>query len=52
MRLHFSSGCYDRRWTSRRRHGFQVRGIQILFADHVHRRSGVYKKFSFLKFKG
>ena len=21
MRLHFSVGCYDRRWTSRRRHG-------------------------------
>ena len=50
MRLHFSIGCHDRRRTSRRRHGFQFSEIQTLFADHVHRRSGVYNKFSFLKF--
>ena len=30
---------------------FQFSGIQVLFADHVHRRSGVYNKFSFLRFK-
>ena len=41
----------NRRWTSRCRHGFQFSGIQVLFADHVHRRSGVYNKVSFLKFK-
>ena len=52
MRLHSTIGCYNRRRTSRRRHGFQFSWIQILFADHVHRRSGVYKKFSFLWFKG
>ena len=46
MRLHFTSGCENRRRTSRRRHGFQVSGIQILFADHVHRRSRVYHQFS------
>ena len=47
IRLHFTIGCYNRPWTSRCCYGFQV-----LFADHVHRRSGVYNKFSFLKFKG
>ena len=52
MRLHFSIGCYNRRWISRCRHGFQFSGIQILFADHVHRRSGVYNKVSFLWYKG
>ena len=51
MRLHFTIGCYDLRRTSRRRHGFQFSRIQVLFADHVHRRSGVYNKFSFLRFK-
>ena len=50
MRLHFTIGCYNRRRTSRCRHGFQLSGIQILFADHVHRRTGVYNKFSFLWF--
>ena len=25
IRLHFTIGCYDRRRTSRRRHGFQFR---------------------------
>ena len=52
MRLHFTIGCYNCRRNSRRRHGFQSSGIQILFADHVHRRSGVDNKFSFLWFKG
>ena len=51
MRLHFTIGCYDRRRTCWCRHGFQFSRIQILFADHVHRRSGVYNKFSFLRFK-
>ena len=37
MRLHFTIGCHNRRRTSRCRHGFQFSGIQILFADHVHR---------------
>ena len=46
MRLHFTIGCYDRRWTSRRRQSFQFSRIQVLFADHVHRRSGVDNKFS------
>ena len=42
--------CYNRRRTSCR-HGFQFSGIQILLPDYVHRRSGVYNKFSVLKFK-
>ena len=52
MRLHFTIGCYNHRRTSRCRHGFQLIGIQILFPDHVHRRSGVHNKFSFLRLKG
>ena len=36
MRLHFSIGGYDRRWTARFRQGFQFSGIQVLFADHMH----------------
>ena len=51
MRLHFSIACYDYRRTSRRRLSINFSRIQVLFADHVHRRSGVYNKFSFLKFK-
>ena len=31
MRLHFSIGGYNRRRTSRCRHGFQLSGIQVLF---------------------
>ena len=31
---------------------FPIQRNQILFADHVHRRSGVHNKFSFLWFKG
>ena len=51
MRLHFTVGCYSCRWTSRRRQSILFSRIQVLFADHVHRRSGVYNKFSFLRFK-
>ena len=49
--LHFSIGCYDCRRTSRRRQGIHFSRIRVHFADHVHRRSGVYNKFSFLRFK-
>ena len=52
MRLHFSIGGYDYRRTARFRQGIHFSRIQILFADHVRRRSGVYNKFSFLWFKG
>ena len=48
IRRHFTIGCYNRRRTSRCRHGFQFSGIQNLFADHVHRRTWVHNKFSFL----
>ena len=51
MRLHFSIGCYDYRRTTRLRQRIHFSRIQVLFADHVHRRSRVYNKFSFLKFK-
>ena len=51
MRLHFSIGCYDCRRTSRRRQSIHFSRIQVLFDCHVHRRSGVYNKFSFLRFK-
>ena len=51
LRLHFSIGCFDYRWTSRRRQSIHFRRTQVLFADHVHRRSGVHNKFSFLRFK-
>ena len=44
MRLHFTIGGYDRRETTRLRHGFQFSRIQFFFADHVRRRSGVYNK--------
>ena len=33
MRLHFSIGCYDCRWTSRRRQSIHFSRIQVLFAD-------------------
>ena len=51
MRLHFSIGSCDYRWTSRRRQSIHFSRIQVLFADHMHRRSGVDNKFSFLKLK-
>ena len=47
MRLHFTIGCYDLHWISRRRRSIHFSSIQILFADHVHRRTGVDNKFSF-----
>ena len=50
MRLHFSIGCYDHRRTARFRQSIHFSGIQILLADHVHRRSGVDNKLSFLWF--
>ena len=46
MSLHFTIGCHNRYRTFRRRHGFQFSGIQILLADHVHRRTAVHNKFS------
>ena len=51
MRLHFTIGCYNRRRTARFRQGIHFSITQILVADHVHRRSGVDNKFSFLWFK-
>ena len=50
MHLHFSIGCYECRRTSRRCQSILFSRIQVLSADHVHRRSGVYNNFSFLKF--
>ena len=49
MRLHFSIGGYDCRWTALFRQSIHF--TQVLFADHMHRRAGVDNKFSFLKFK-
>ena len=51
MRLHFSIGGYDYRRTTRFRQGINFSIIQVLFADYMHRRSGVDNKFSFLRFK-
>ena len=51
MRLHFTIGGYDHRRTARRRQSLHFSRIQVLFADHVHRRSGVDNKFSFFRFK-
>ena len=52
MRLHFSIGGCDYRRTTRLRQSIHFSRNQILFADHVHRRSGVYNKFSFVWFNG
>ena len=41
----------DYRKTARLRQSIHFSRIQVLFADHVHRRSGVDNKVSFLKFK-
>ena len=38
MRLHFSIGCYDYRRTTLLRQGIHFTRIQVLFADHMHRR--------------
>ena len=51
MRLHFSIGGYDYRRTTRLRQGIHLSITQVLFADHVHWRSGVDNKFSFLRFE-
>ena len=51
MRLHFSIGGYDYRRTARFRQSIHFSITQVLFADHVHWRSGVDNKFSFLRFK-
>ena len=51
MRLHFSIGCYDCRGNTRFRQGVHFSILQVLFANHMHRRSGVDNKFSFLRFK-
>ena len=48
-RLHFSIGGYDYSRTTRFRQSIHLSIIQVLFADHMHRRSGVHNKFSFLK---
>ena len=50
-RLHFSIGCYDCRWTSRRRQSIHFSRIQVLLADHMQWRTGVDNKFSSLRFK-
>ena len=51
MRLHFSIGGYDYRRTARFRQSVHFSGLlKNLSADHVHRRSGVYNEFSFLRF--
>ena len=52
IRLHFTIDGYDYRKTTRFRQGIHFSIIQVLFADHVHRRSGVHNKFPYLKFKG
>ena len=44
MRLHFSIGGDDNRRTARFRQGINLSTIQVLVADHVHRRSGVHKQ--------
>ena len=51
MRLHFSIGGYDYRRTARFRHSIHLSITHVIFADHVHWRSGVDNKFSFLRFK-
>ena len=51
MRLHFSIGGYDYRRTTRFRRSIHFSITRVLFADHVHRRSRVYNKFSFLKLR-
>ena len=51
MCLHFSIGFYDCRRTTRLRQCIHFSRIQVIFADHMHWRSGVDNKFSFLRFK-
>ena len=49
MRLRFSIGVYDYLRTARFRQSFHFSITQVFFADHVHWRSGVDNKFSFLR---
>ena len=49
MRLHFSIGGYDCRRTARFRQSIHFSITQVLFADHVHWRTGVHNKLSFLR---
>ena len=51
MRLHFSTGGHDYRRSTRFRQNIHFSITQVLFFDHVHWRSGVDNKFSFLKFQ-
>ena len=52
LRLHFTIGGYDYRGTTRLRQSIHFSFTQVLFADHVHRRTGVHNKLSFLRFQG
>ena len=52
MRLHLSIVCYDYRRTTRFRQSIHFSIIQVLFADHMRRRSEFDNKFSFLWLKG
>ena len=51
MRLHLSMGGHDYRRTARFRQSIHFSITQALFADHMHWRTGVDNKFSFLRFK-
>ena len=51
MRLHFSISGYDYCRTTRFRQSIHFSIIQVLIADHMHRRARVDNKFSFLRFK-
>ena len=51
MRLHSSIGGYGDRTTARFRQSIHFNITQVLFADHVHWRTGVDNKFSFLKLR-
>ena len=49
--MHFSIGGYDFRRTTRFRQSIHFSITQVLFTDHMHWRTGVDNKFSFLRFK-
>ena len=51
LRLHFTIGGYDYRRTTRLRQSIHFSFAQVLFADHVHWRTGVHNKLSFLRFQ-
>ena len=50
IEVHFTISACDCRRTAQFRQNIHFGRIQVLFADHVHRRSGVDNKFLFLKF--